>query len=108
MKISKYEPEYIDKYELLNELSSLPCAIDGMIYDVIYDMKSITPEKDYFLTQPQKLIHKLDKFTVQGYNIYDDCIYCPNCNAFRGNCSFGEIRKYPHCPDCGQKLDWSP
>lgn len=57
---------------------------------------------------PKKLIHKTTRFVIQGFELDDDCIYCPLCNKFIGNLSaepdFNRISDY--CPDCGQALDW--
>lgn len=46
---------------------------------------------------------------IQGFELDDDCIYCPLCNKFICNLSaesnFNRISTY--CSDCGQALDWS-
>ena len=58
---------------------------------------------------PKKVKHKTTRFVIQGYELDDDCIYCPLCNKFMGNLSaesdFNRISDY--CPDCGQALDWT-
>ena len=58
---------------------------------------------------PKKPIHKTTRSVIQGFELDDDCIYCPLCNKFIGNLSaeydFNRISTY--CSDCGQALDWS-
>lgn len=58
---------------------------------------------------PKKVKHKTTRFVIQGFELDDDCVYCPLCNKFMGNLSaepdFNRISDY--CPDCGQALDWS-
>lgn len=49
---------------------------------------------------PEKLNHKTTRYVIQGFELYNDCKYCPLCNK-----SIDRISDY--CPDCGQALDWS-
>ena len=58
---------------------------------------------------PKKPIHKTTRFVIQGFELDDDCLYCPLCIKFICNLSaesnFNRISTY--CADCGQALDWS-
>lgn len=51
---------------------------------------------------PKKPIYEGDGYAPDGTFIWDEWL-CPNC----GSTYEVDYDKYDHCPNCGQKIDWS-
>lgn len=54
------------------------------------------------LATPKKPIYEGDGYAPDGTFIWDEWL-CPNC----GSTYEVDYDKYDHCPNCGQKIDWS-
>lgn len=90
-KMERFVCDILNQYNKVNDFANSQCA---KLMCEMHELK----ERD----TAKKPIYEGDGYAPDGTFVWDEWL-CPNCGT-RYEVDYDE---YDHCPNCGQKIDWS-
>ena len=90
-KMSRFVCDILNQYNKVNDFADSQCA---KLMEQMHELK----ERD----TAKKPTYEGDGYAPDGTFVWDEWL-CPNCGT-RYEVDYDE---YDHCPNCGQKIDWS-
>lgn len=90
-KMSRFVCDILNQYNKVNDFVDSQCA---KLMEQMHELK----ERD----TAKKPTYEGDGYAPDGTFVWDEWL-CPNCGT-RYEVDYDE---YDHCPNCGQKIDWS-
>lgn len=90
-KMGRFMRDILNQYNKVNDFANSQCA---KLLEQMHELK----ERD----TAKKPTYEGDGYAPDGTFVWDEWL-CPNCGT-RYEVDYDE---YDHCPNCGQKIDWS-